>query len=557
MIRSLHSKFVVTTFALCISNLVSANELDFFAGATASYIDQTTESKDQDITINANNTLVTPFVALVYDGRDLQLNARVTNNHVYRKLENESVSQDFTEYNYSGTYRIIDNVLSVSFNGLENFRSNALDSFLVDDFLLNADSLNKVKSNNASLNLNLRRNEIIGLSAITSYNKTSSTIDLASLQDPSIFQNETYGLSFNMISGTNLTGVRITLAGNARYSKRDSGQDFVSQTVNLNIDTAIFDSLALAVNGFYENNEIKTDFELPFDSLREFHSYGAGLIWQSAIDRMIEVTLNRSSTNSQLEDGEDETDTFIGYSVNWAFSTRTRLQGSYTRRFFGDAGNLSFRHQLRNWRSSINYSEVVSSTSQLINSQNTGLFVCDSGSNDFSSCRLSDDLEPDLNAGEVVVPLTIPTLDLNDRIIIRKSLTAQTAVSRRRTTLSITGSVSEDEEVEINRIFDVQSLSMLLNFQVSQRSSISVSNLYSEREQDRSGELQQATTRRQELRYNRRISNNFTTALALTYLKRDGEVNRGFEDFRGINGSLTDRRISFSLSYTFGENRSR
>jgi uncharacterized protein (PEP-CTERM system associated) len=272
---------------------------------------------------------------------------------------------------------------------------------------------------------------------------------------------------------------------------------------------------------------------------------------------MIEVTLNRSSTNSQLEDGEDETDTFIGYSVNWAFSTRTRLQGSYTRRFFGDAGNLSFRHQLRNWRSSINYSEVVSSTSQLINSQNTGLFVCDSGSNDFSSCRLSDDLEPDLNAGEVVVPLTIPTLDLNDRIIIRKSLTAQTAVSRRRTTLSITGSVSEDEEVEINRIFDVQSLSMLLNFQVSQRSSISVSNLYSEREQDRSGELQQATTRRQELRYNRRISNNFTTALALTYLKRDGEVNRGFEDFRGINGSLTDRRISFSLSYTFGENRSR
>lgn len=529
---------------------VTAGDLKFNAGVSAELVDQQIKTKDDPKqTIDALDTIVKPFASISYEAKDFDVFFKGTNNQVRRDLDNESTTQDYTEYNYSGNFDIIDDLLSLQASGIKSYTSNSLNSFLADDFLLNADSLNKITSDNANLRLNIRRGEFYGLSASSSYRHTVSERDDASMLDDSVFENESYGITLDAISGEGLDGARVSLSSNFQYSKRDSGEDFVSQQVSLSGDIEVYGDFGIALNSSYENNEFRTDFDSDSDGFREFYSYGAGLIWQPSNDRYIEVLFNRSSTSSLIEGAEDEEDSFLSYNVSWAFSERTSIQGNFTRRFFGDAGSLSFRHQLKNWRSSVTYTEVVSSTSNLINSNDVGLFICDNGSSDIADCRLSDTLEPELEPGEVLQPFGGQNPVVNDRIILRKSLRAQTAVTRRRTTLSLTAIRSEDEEIEVDRIFDVSTIRANLAFELTQNTSLQYVFNYAKTERDQRGEIESSTTKEHSIEARRQISRRFSASIGLRYLDRDGEVNRGTPSFIGLDGPLTDRRLTFRISY--------
>ena len=542
-------------FVLFVSTqtIVLAGDIIVDAGVSLELVDQQINTKDdpkQEIAVI--NKIVKPYASLSYKAKAFEAFFKGTNNQVRRELDTETTKQDFMEYQYSGKYDIVKNVLSFEASGLRSYRSNNFNSFLVDDFLLNGDSLNKVTSDRANLELNVRRGEIYGLTASSSYSRINSGQRINNVVDESVFDNESYSLSLNAISGKNLEGARINLSSSLRNSKRGTGQDFVSQLVSLSTDIDAYGDFGITLNGTYENNEIKTDFDAPNNGLREFYSVGAGLIWQPQSNRKIDILWNRSFTESEVEGADDEEDDFLSYNINWAFSGRTSLQASFNRRFFGNAGNLSFRHQTRNWRSSISYTEIVSSSSQLINSSEVGLFICENGSTNIADCRLSDTLEPDLQTGETLQPLVVQNFGLNDRIILRKSLSAQTAVTRRRTTLSLTGTKAEDEEIENDRIFNTTTINTGLAFSLSQNTKIQYNFRYSTVELDEEGELESATTKVHSLELSRKISKRFSTALSASYLDRNGEVTRGTPSLRGLNGPLTDRRITFRISYSLG-----
>jgi uncharacterized protein (PEP-CTERM system associated) len=543
------------TLLILVQSLAVAGDLTINAGVSAELVDQQIKTKDEPKeTINTTSRLIKPFAALTYEAKDFDVFFKGINNRIRQKRDDQTSNQDYTEYNYSGNYDIVNSLLSFNTSGIRSYTNNSLNSFLVDDFLLNSDSLNKITSDNASFRLNIRRGEYYGLSATTLYRHTTSERNEPSTIDESVFQNETYGLTLNAITGTNLDGARVSLSSNLNYSKRDSGEDFASQQVSISADIETYGDFGIALNSSYENNEFRTEFESESAGAREFSSVGAGLIWQPRNDRYIKILFNRSLTSSLVEGEEDEEDNYISYNIDWAFSLRTSIQGSFYRRFFGDAADLSFRHRTKHWQSSISYTEVVSSNSQLLNSGDVGLFICDNGSTDIADCRLSDTLEPELEQGEALQPFEVPNFEINDRIILRKSLTAQTAVTRKRTTLSLTAIRSESDEIEINRIYNVSTIRTSLNFAVSPRTSLQYAYSYAKTELDEDGELENATTMQHNIELRHKLSRRFTSAVSLSYLDRDGEITRGTPSLEGLDGPLTDRRITFRISYAIGMN---
>ena len=532
-----------------------AGDITTNAGLSTELIDQQIKTKEDPIrTIDATNIIIKPFASLQYQAKSLNFFFKGTNNNVRRTLDSETVTQNFTEYNYNGSYDIVENLLMVSAYGLRGYSSNSLNSYLVNDFLLNSESLNKIESDGASLALNVRRGEFFGLSSTTTYRHTKSELNNSSVPDDTVFESENYGLTLNGITGENLDGARINLSSAFQYSKRGLGQDFISQQIGLAGDFEVYGDFGISLNANYENNEFKQDLETANNGLREFYSYGAGLIWQVRNDRYLKVLLNSSVTASLVDGEQDEEDTFLSYDINWAFSQRTSLQGSFTRRFFGNAGNLSFKHRLKNWRSSVDYTEVVSTNSRLDNSNNIGLFICENGSTDIADCRLSDGLEPDLEQGEVLQPFLLQNPVINDRVVIRKSLSAQTAVTRRRTTLSLTATRSENEEVEVSSIISTSVIRASLDFALSNNTNLQYSYSFANSELEREAEIENAITKRHNIELRRQLTSKFNVALGFSHLDRNGEISRGTQSFRGLDGPLTDRRITFRISYDLGAN---
>jgi uncharacterized protein (PEP-CTERM system associated) len=546
---------VLFCYLVTINTVALAADVSVNAGLSAELVDQQIKTKESPKqTIDATNIIVRPFASLQYQTKSLNFFLKGTNNNIRKKLDNETITQNFAEYSYSGSYDIVENLLLLSAYGSSRYSSNSLNSFLVDDFLLNSDSLNKIESDSASLALNVRRGKFYGLSSTTSYTHINSRLNNTLSPDDTVFESENYGFTFEAVTGENLDGARISLSSVMQYSKRGFGQDFISQQIGLAGDFEVYGDFGISVNANYENNEFKQDVETVNNGLREFYSYGAGIIWQPRSDRYLKVLLNNSVTSSLIDGEQDEEDTFLSYNVNWAFSQRTSLQGSFTRRFFGNAGNLSFNHRLKNWRSSINYTEVVSSNSRLINSNNVGLFICENGSTDIADCRLSDTLEPDLGQGEVLQPFVIQNPIINDRIVIRKSLTALAAVTRRRTTLSLTASRSENEEVEVNSILSTSVIRASLDFSLGNNTKLQYSYSFANSEFERDGDLEDAITKRHNIEFRRQLTSKFTAALGLSHLDRNGEISRGTQSLRGLSGPLTDRRLTFRISYDLGSN---
>ncbi|MFT5994686.1 MAG: hypothetical protein ACJA0G_000807 [Kangiellaceae bacterium] len=546
-------KIALASVLIIFANILTAGDLKVNASIDTEWIEQAINIVDDDTNIDSSNQIIKPFAIISYVGRDIRASIQGTHNHVRRQLDSEHLTQNYPTVAYSADYDAIKGLLNVSVKGSQNYRSEGISSFLVDDFLLNGDSLNKISSQQASASLTLPKGKYFGLVASTFYSKNNSdTNNNDTSSAGSLFNSQSHGVSLSASSGKRIKGIRSSITGSLNYVKRGNNQDFVSQNVNFNNDIKVYSQFGLAFNTSYENNELKAQSDDSFDSFREFYSIGAGIVWQSSIERSLEIAWNRSYNKPQGDIGDTEENDFISYDVNWAFSDRTKIQGTFTRRFFGDAGDLSISHRLRNWRSSLTYRESVNTTSQLANGTDVALFICEGGSTSIADCSLSDTLNPELGAGQTLQPIVVQNFGLNDRVILNKNLTAQTAVTRRRTTLSLTGTKSEIEELEFDRVFDTASVNLELAFKLSARTNLTLSSKYASIETVDIGELEGQTTREQSIELTRKLTRRLSTSIGLRHLDRVGELNRGNAGFGGLNGSLTDKRITLKVSYQFG-----
>lgn len=546
---------------ILLASYAHAGEVFYDAGVETEYVDQRVDVKNEQRRINAGNTIVRPYIAMVYNARDANLFVRADHSKTYRNLDDENLSNNFTEYTYFGDYSIVRDLLVLTARGSQGFRSPAAETFIVDDFLLNTNQLSKTQFNQVSADLSLPRGDYFGLAMSTTYSNQSVRTN-ENIGNNSLFNglnNDSYRLSVNAISGEGLRNARISLGAQVSYSERERNANFVSQVVNLNNDIKLIGELGLALNASYENNEVKSDDD-DIGRLREFYSAGVGLIWQSDNERSIEVAINRSISDSNAanitdEENEEEENTFLSLDIDWRFSNRTKLEASLSRRFFGDSGSFLLTHSLRNWRTRVTYSEDVNTNLQLLTNNDLGLFICDNGSTDIADCSLTDSLDSPLGPGQVIVPFTNQTLSLNDQIILRRRLSLESAVTRRRTTMSITGTISDETELENDRDFRTEQFGANISFAFSSKTNLKISRTYSRTEGSiDSGPITDATINETNISLTRKLTRRFSASLAFRKLDRDGELNRN-SITGGIDGPFTDNRITFSVKYNYGNRR--
>ncbi|MBT1450632.1 hypothetical protein KJ365_07025 [Glaciecola sp. XM2] len=555
---------------LCAYALHTHADVNINAGVSTEFVKQTVDDVDRAVTLDSDNIIVQPFLSLAYGARDIDAFISIEHNHVRRSLESEDVTNNFTDFRYRTQYRMLSNLLSLNVSGGQSYRSLRENSFLVDDFLFNEGNLSKNTTNRASLDFILPAGEIVGIRSSLAMNSLRSTPENPEV-DPSFIGNldsDTYSANVGFTSGRDLRPFLYRLDLQAAESKRERQSDFQTESVDLTLGTNIFSDFSIRLLGFVENNEVSDDNvgEEQSQILREFYSYGVGIAWQPSENRFIELGFNRSTTSSQSftdeEPQPDEENDFLSLDMNWAFSGRTNLSANYARRFFGDSAQLDFSHSLRNWRSSITYREDVNTNSQLFLNQQPGVLVCANGSTDISDCSLSENINPDnLAPGDFLLPVVTSSLDLNDRVIIRKNWTAQTSFDRRRTTITASVTASDDEEVEIQRNANTLSGRLGAVVKISPRSSIKLNAQYFDVEQEFEGELSDSITKEFELEFERQFSRRLFASVGFRYLDRDGFIQNVFggvgggAQLFGINGPFTDRRISAEIRYEFDSSR--
>lgn len=347
----------------------------------------------------------------------------------------ESTSESFTEYFFDAELDAVTNVLTLGISGNQQY-INLLDTdLLVTDFILGSDQLVKSRQGAANFSLNATRIGPVGLIANGQIARFESDQqfdlrgELREIRDTNKFVNTT------LFQGTGNDAISWQVT--SVYNDNDGSiqSDLRSRTLEGNFYARIYKGLRLSVVGRTEDNELSNDNEASEDDL-DFDSYGIGLSWFSSENRFIDLTFNESSRSN--EDGEKEQ--FLGLNMRWQFSTRTQMDASYSRRFFGETGQFSLSHNTRNLRTQIQYTEDLTTFSQLLLQEQTlGTLVCPAGGQSIADCFQPSSLEYELQPGESFQTLSALIPQLTDEVIVNKILgfTSTYQKSRLATTLSI------------------------------------------------------------------------------------------------------------------------
>lgn len=96
----------------------------------------------------------------------------------------------------------------------------------------------------------------------------------------------------------------------------------------------------------------------------ETNSYGFGFRWQP-INRLILDASYNHPIDDTIDDSvaglDQEQEPYYDVLLNWQPSIRTKIQASYTQRFFGDSYGLNLQHGSRRLTNTISYDESVQS----------------------------------------------------------------------------------------------------------------------------------------------------------------------------------------------------
>lgn len=544
-------------FLGALQTFAYAGDITIDSGVNTSYVKQTLQS-DETGEVESNNIIIKPYLATTYFSRDLLANIRAEHNHVRRSLEDEDSTSNYTNLSYSARYDIFRNLLAVNINGSQNYRSLNSQSYFVDDFLLNADNLVKTSSNRASLLFTLPVGEYFGTDASITYQKSKNENVLNNFNsDTPVFsdiENKSSFATWSLYSGRAIRPFSYKLDTSAQHSQRNILGDYNARFAEFTLSANVYKQLSLTTRASYESNEVEivnSDDE-DLDSLREFYSYGIGFTWRASQNRYLEVTYNKSKNEGGLFDEEDESNNFININTQWQFTPRTRFTGNYSRRFFGTSGSALLSHSLRNWRSSVSYSEDVNTNTQLAQIQEPGLFVCANGVTDLSQCSLPDNIDTDnLPPDQFLVPFVSNVFELNDNITLRKTLSFQTSIVRRRTTIAMSYKSSSNEDLESARNTDVNLASVNLLFQLSQRTKLRLDTSYADNEEVLSDQDYLSTVKQATISVERKLSRRFFASLGFKYLNRSGESASSIGGIAGIQGPLTERRIMAAIEYKF------
>ena len=521
-----------------------------FTGSLQSELTRQKVNRDAAPDVTLNTISVTPKVGVT--ARTKKLGASLTATHNYLNRDNNTVAQEnnFSTYGATFSYEPVERLLTLTASSNLSYRPANSTNFILSDYLTNSDDLAKTQSNALGLNFNATQGDYIR----SDLNLTYSDINA----DP-IGNN--VNTAFNALDATNINArLRVASGDEAEivtwraqgvYTETDRGEEqygtFTTQQAQADADIMLLSWLSLRLSGTTEKNETDASGSV-FSASREFSTYGAGFTIKQNESRRLSVTYNRTNSNLEESDGEN----FIGVDLVWAFSSRTSISAQFGRRFYGSSASADFSYNNKHLRSALRYSESATNSSRLLASvESLGVFVCPEGNVDLASCNQPDSLDYTPLPGETLVQFNQNLFDLDDNIIVRKSLDGVIGYSFSKISYNLALQSSEDEFQETGRLRETDSLTFNINYNLSKKTNVSTAFQYANINDDLvdtdTATNNESISRGVTVRINHSIGKKLTAFSSVRLMDRSGSFNAGSV----FGPDYSETRLTIGFSYTF------
>lgn len=526
--------------ALLIGMSLSATgqEVDISAALdTSGYVYETQfgnseEAQSQALTIK-------PSISGNYSSR--RLSASLTANHTrvnqYGDSDNidgsddNSTNQNYTDLRYTSSLSLIENALSLTLNGSQSYRNINQQQDLSSDRILASEGLIKNRNNSAQLNFSIPNPIYLGFALQSNYSKTQTE---QSQESALGIDSDNLGVSARLYQGKNIRNFSFDVSAQYNDTSRASFQRFKSTRAQANVGFPIIRNIDFLIIGSLEDYDTgQTEFANRPNV--DTTSYGAGLRWRPSDERILSLTYN------QLDEGDNQTE-FWGVNLAWALSSRTALNFDYGKRFYGDAYGLEFKHSLKSLRTSVSYSEDVTSFSRLntFGSDTIGIFVCEFGSSELTDCFQPDSLDYQLQVGEEFRAFTGIETDISEEVIFRKSGRASIGYDKRRVKISIDATYSRTEFLESDRLSTNRTLRFNFNYALGRKTDISFISTVAK---NQFSELEDADTiLTSSINFTRDLTAKLKLDLGFRLLDRKSNT---------LERDGSDKRLTVGLNYRF------
>tara|TARA_B110000495_G_C22990410_1_gene583114 strand:- start:40 stop:1662 length:1623 start_codon:yes stop_codon:yes gene_type:complete len=262
----------------------------------------------------------------------------------------------------------------------------------------------------------------------------------------------------------------------------------------------------------------------------ESSSYGLGLRWLISPRLYLDTSYNKPIGNKLDLDGNAQKE-YINAEITWQPSSRTRLEASFSERFYGDSYGLNFTHRNRRLTNTVSYIEDIQTLTRNNFSANIiGYYFCPSSSiSSTEDCILEDGTnifpdnpsDPD-NPGYQIFPIQDFILVEDNVFSLNKTLTWNSTLALARTTITLNVNRQKRDNLE-TRIKDETSAASL-NFKrdISSRSNLSLDLSYTETNLQIDTELERIDRyRRYQIAYQKSLNSALLVNLAISYLDRN------------------------------------
>lgn len=495
--------------------------------------------------IKVNTLEVVPTVAMQYVAKKAQVNASAS--HVQQRSsfnnDNPSLTRNFTEYAVQSQLTLIERLLIASADYSQNYNSFNPNQFLIDDFLLQEDQLDKVQRARFGLNSNIIQGSYFGGQASLS----RSSIKISSNNASNSRETDSNQFAFNLYNGSDFNLFNWSVDYSKSRTDQFSGGAFTSEFTQANAGFKIYEDLGLSITAQDESNKLSNEL-LSQSNAREFSSVGIGLSYSPSNNRSLSIYYNKPSSSAADNDG------FVSGSVNWAFSPRTAFSANASKRYYGRSSDASLTFNNRSFRLEAGRSESVSSDAQLfIDGNTTTSLVCSTGAVNLGDCFLPDTLDYQLGVGESFIDFQQPNFALGDNIVLRKQNYITASYQRRKLTFNLNAYDNQDRNegnVNVNTRLDTQTVTLGMDYRIGVYSSLNLShsraNLQSFTLDSETGE---GTTKRTDISFEREFGPDVVLTLKLSDIARTGFLP-GFNSIR--NEDFSDNRVTVSIRYQIG-----
>lgn len=529
---------IVALLSFTLSTSTFAKEVDVKASVNATTYIYETQIGQNEAKQN-ESIIIRPSILGSYSSRKVSFSVTATHSMVKNSSQSDSVdinensdtSQNYTDLKYTGKFDFIKNALSLILSGAESYRNVSQQQDYFSDQILAPEGLTKTRNNRAQVNFTVPNPLYFGFKLQSTYSTTETQ---RSLESESGIDSENKTILARLYQGKNFQRINFDISAEYNDTSRNNFQNFESTRLKGDFSFPLYRNFNFLVTGRLEEYDIGQEIFITRTSL-DTSSYGAGLEWNPSNARKISFTYN------QLDEGEKQTD-FVGLNIAWAFSPRTSMNFDYGKRFYGDAYQFNFRHALKYFRTSISYSEDLTSYARLgaTTTNITGIFVCEFGSTELTDCFQPDSLDYQLQAGEEFRAATETETDITEEVIFRKTGSASLGYEKRKIKMSIEARYQNTEYLESDRLRTNNTLRFNLNYALGRRTNISFISSIAETKSSLEGKPD--TIINTSLNFSRTLGQHVNFNMSARFLDRQSDI---------IERDGNDKRLTLGIKYTF------